>query len=60
LKNSKGKTKTFSINKTNKWKENLNELFDIAHANANDLITVEEDRVFMVTKGRSKRLNYGS
>jgi hypothetical protein len=41
------KKKTFSINKTNKWKENLNELFDIAHANSNDLITVEEDREFL-------------
>ena len=47
LKRSKGRKSEFSVEKENTWKEKLSELFDIAHVNANEIITIEEDREFL-------------
>jgi hypothetical protein len=45
--------------KENEWKEGLKELFDIAHANALEIITIPEDKEFLVAqreKGRRGKM----
>lgn len=37
------------------WKESLEDLFDIAHANAMALMTVEEDKQFMQAQRKKGR-----
>ena len=36
--------------KEGKWKESLDELFDIAHSNALDMIKIPEDRAFLLAQ----------
>ena len=46
LKKNKCKKSKFLSEKENKWKENLSNLFDIAHMNVNKLIKFKKDREF--------------
>ena len=47
VKEKQMKKSKFSIEKENTWKEKLDTIFDIAHTNANELITIEEDGDFL-------------
>lgn len=60
LKKSKGKKSKSSRDKEYNWEQKLDALLDIAHANANELITVEEDKVFLQLQregGKGKIMN---
>ena len=58
LKKSKGKKLGFSLQKENTWKEKLHELFDIAHADHGELVTIAEDKEFvrLQRQGRKGKL----
>lgn len=55
-KENKAKRSAVMINKEEKWRESLESLFDIAHANALKMITIEEDRLFLLGQREKGRL----
>jgi hypothetical protein len=53
----KNKTRTTELQKTheNKFEEQLDNLFDISHANALNLIKIEEDKQFLLRQREKSR-----
>lgn len=52
---SKSRNSQIYNKKREEWKEQLNDLFDIAHVNAMDIIKIEEDRQFLIKQRKKGR-----
>ena len=59
-KNNKTKRSQIHIDKENKFSENLDDLMDIAHQNALDMIIIEEDKLFLIAQREDGRRGYMS
>ena len=59
-KNNKTKRSQTHIDKENKFSEDLDDLMDIAHQNALDMIIIEEDKLFLIAQREDGRRGYMS
>lgn len=58
LKKSCGRNTDNQKNKEKTWVESLEQIFDVAHANALELITVEEDKAFLISQRQDGRTGH--